>query len=281
MPEISSYERIEGCKKQLPSNPIESNKVLHICSQCTRTFKDINNFREHLFQEHGELGVNVRQCHLCSYATLLKSKYDCHIRCHLNNRVIRCQKCNYSTINIRHMSKHERQHSVSNTINTPVSNESPMREAKRARLETIDPSPDRNWSTTLYIDTQIKDEPLKTNDEQPTGFSSCFLTDQLLMPDNKKSQEKSQDTQILRSLQSFRSNSSYSTEELNCLPCTHQNSLVALRSNVWTLLRMLLPQLSFYYPSISMIDDETDHCIDRLVANLIQIPSYYGSYPSV
>ncbi|CAF5094950.1 unnamed protein product, partial [Rotaria socialis] len=32
------------------------------------------------------------------------------------------------------MSKHERQHSVSNTINTPVSNESPMREAKRARL---------------------------------------------------------------------------------------------------------------------------------------------------
>ena len=52
---------------------------MHICSQCTRTFKDINNFREHLFQEHGEFGVNVRQCHLCSYATLLKSKYDCHI----------------------------------------------------------------------------------------------------------------------------------------------------------------------------------------------------------
>jgi hypothetical protein len=63
----------------LRSNSIEPNKVLHICSQCTRTFKDINNFREHLFQEHGELGVNVRQCHLCSYATLLKSKYDCHI----------------------------------------------------------------------------------------------------------------------------------------------------------------------------------------------------------
>jgi len=63
----------------LRSNSIEPNKILHICSQCTRTFKDINNFREHLFQEHGELGVNVRQCHLCSYATLLKSKYDCHI----------------------------------------------------------------------------------------------------------------------------------------------------------------------------------------------------------
>lgn len=58
---------------------MESTKSIHICSQCTRTFKDINNFREHLFQEHGEIGVNVRQCYLCSYATLLKSKYDCHL----------------------------------------------------------------------------------------------------------------------------------------------------------------------------------------------------------
>lgn len=85
------------------------------------------------------------------------------------------------------MSKHERQHSVSNTS---MSNESPVREVKRARLETINPSPDRNWSTALYINTQIKDEPMKTTDEQQTGFSSCFLTDQLLMPDTKKSQEK-------------------------------------------------------------------------------------------
>jgi hypothetical protein len=61
------------------SSSIEPIKLGHICSQCPRTFKDINNFREHLFQEHGEIGVNVRQCHLCSYATLLKSKYDCHI----------------------------------------------------------------------------------------------------------------------------------------------------------------------------------------------------------
>ncbi len=89
------------------------------------------------------------------------------------------------------------------------------------------------------------------------------------------------DRQNLRSSQSFRSNSSYSTEELNCIPCIHQNNLIALRTNVWTLLRMLLPQLSFYYPSVSMIDDESDHCIDRLVANLIQIPSYYGPYPSI
>jgi hypothetical protein len=79
----------------------------------------------------------------------------------------------------------------------------------------------------------------------------------------------------------LRSNSSYSTEELNCLPCIHQNSLITLRTNVWTLLRMLLPQLSFYYPTISMIDYESDHCIDRLVANLIQIPSLYPSNSSV
>lgn len=49
---------------------------------------------------------------MCSYATLLKSKYDCHMRCHLNNKVIKCQRCNYSTINIRHMSKHERLHMI-------------------------------------------------------------------------------------------------------------------------------------------------------------------------
>ncbi|UJR30959.1 hypothetical protein I4U23_018471 [Adineta vaga] len=267
--------------KQLPTNSIESNKLLHICSQCTRTFKDINNFREHLFQEHGELGVNVRQCHLCSYATLLKSKYDCHIRCHLNNRVLRCQKCSYSTINIRHMSKHERQHSVSNST-TITTNDHSSREVKRARYESSNPSPHTNWSTTLYINTQIKDESIKTNDEQQTGFSSCFLTDKLLMPDNKRSLlsqiNKSDEIHNLRSLQS---NSSYSTEESNCNPCTHQNHLIALRTNVWTLLRMLLPQLSFYYPSISMIDYESDSCIDRLVANLIQIPSFYNSYSSV
>jgi hypothetical protein len=75
------------------------------------------------------------------------------------------------------MSKHERQHNVTTTI---VSNESPIRETKRARTENSNSSPDPNWSTTLYVNTQIKEE-------QQTGFSSCFLTDQLLMPDNKKS----------------------------------------------------------------------------------------------
>jgi hypothetical protein len=44
---------------------------------------------------------------------------------------------------------------------------------------------------------------------------------------------------------------------------------------------MLLPQLSFYYPSISMMDYDSDHCIDRLVANLIQIPTLYNSNSSV
>ena len=209
------------------------------------------------------------------------------------------------------MSKHERQHSVTNNIvNTTISNESPIREVKRARFENLNPSTTTNWSTALYVNTQIKDENVKTNDEPQSGFSSCFLTDQLLMPDTKKTfapppdkieyvlnlilmmcffslvllficSSLNSDTQNLRSLQSFRSNSSYSTEELSCIPCTHQNSLITLRSNVWTLLRMLLPQLSLYDSSISMIDDESDHFIDRLVANLIQIPSYYGSYPSV
>ena len=73
--------------------------------------------------------------------------------------------------NSRHMSKHERQHNATTT------NENPIRETKRARIENSDPS---TWSTTLYVNTEIKAE-------QQTGFSSCFLTDQLLMPDNKKS----------------------------------------------------------------------------------------------
>lgn len=88
------------------------------------------------------------------------------------------------------MSKHERQHSVSNASS---SNENPIREVKRARLEnenssspTMTTTTNNNWSTTLYVNTKIKDE-------QPTGFSSCFLTDQLLMPDPKKSHiEKSE-----------------------------------------------------------------------------------------
>ncbi|CAF1606764.1 unnamed protein product [Adineta ricciae] len=198
--------------------------------------------------------------------------------CHLNNRVLRCQKCSYSTINIRHMSKHERQHSVSNsTITTSSSNDHPNHEAKRARYESLNPSPHTSWSTALYVNTEIKDESSKTIREQPSGFSSCFLTDKLLMPDNKKT-DKSDEVHNLRSLQST---SSYSTEESSCSSCIHQTHLIALRTNVWTLLRMLLPQLSFYYPSISMIDYESDSCIDRLVANLIQIPSIYNSYSSV
>ena len=56
---------------------------------------------------------------------------------------------------------------------------------------------------------------------------------------------------------------------------------MTLRTNTWTLLRMLFPQLSFYYPSISMNDYESDHSIDRLVANLIQIPTLYNSHSNV
>ena len=75
------------------------------------------------------------------------------------------------------MSKHERQHNVTTTT---ISNENRVREIKRARIDNSNPSPNPNWSTILYVNTQIKDE-------QQTGFSSCFLTDQLLMPDTKKS----------------------------------------------------------------------------------------------
>lgn len=88
------------------------------------------------------------------------------------------------------MSKHERQHSVSNAnASASLSNENPSREVKRARIDnenSSSPTTNSNWSTALYVNTKIKDE-------QQTGFSSCFLTDQLLMPDTKKSHtEKSE-----------------------------------------------------------------------------------------
>ena len=90
------------------------NANSYLCQDCFRTFKDVNNFKEHRFQEHAIREYpNVKKCKLCSYATLLKSKYDCHMRCHLNNKIIRCNRCDYSTINIRHMSRHERMHMIS------------------------------------------------------------------------------------------------------------------------------------------------------------------------
>ena len=72
-----------------------------------------------------------------------------------------------------------------------------------------------------------------------------------------------------------------STDESHRIPCSHQNSLISLRSNVCSLLRILIPQFSLYYPSPLMIDYETDHSIDRLVANLIQIPSLSRPYPTI
>lgn len=114
------YEKIRSLS---PSNANKVSSLLaptHKCKECFRTFKDINNYKEHRFQEHQSTEFpNVRKCSMCSYATLLKSKYDCHMRCHLNNKVIKCHRCPYSTINIRHMSRHERMHMVaSNTGNT-------------------------------------------------------------------------------------------------------------------------------------------------------------------
>ncbi|CAF4950728.1 unnamed protein product, partial [Rotaria socialis] len=93
----------------------------------------------------------------------------------------------------------------------------------------------------------------------------------LLIPDEKKS---------LEDLQNSRSNSNYSTDELNHSACSHKNSLLSLRTNVWTLLRMLLPQLSLYQPSTLAAGYESDPSIDRLVVNLIQIPTFYKPYPS-
>jgi len=86
---------------------------------------------------------------------------------------------------------------------------------------------------------------------------------------------------LISNSQNSRSNSSCSTDQSHHIPCSHQNSLSSLRTNTLTLLQMLLPQISLYYPSTLMIDYESDHSIDRLVANLIKIPSFYRPYPSI
>lgn len=100
-----------------------------------------------------------------------------------------------SFIHFRHMSKHERQHNLSNMTTNHLTEENASREAKRARLEQDSPGSSASWST-LYVNTQMKDETNKSSDEpqtlppsvtQSNTFSSCFSTDKLLMPDQKKS----------------------------------------------------------------------------------------------
>jgi hypothetical protein len=68
------------------------------------------------------------------------------------------------------MSKHERQHSVSHVINTRIA------ETKRVRVEN---------TNAMNIDVE---ENVKLNDAQ-TVFSTCFLTEKILMPDNRQSIE--------------------------------------------------------------------------------------------
>lgn len=62
------------------------------------------------------------------------------------------------------MSKHERQHGLSHVENSTMS------EAKRPRLVNMN----TNYSTSL------------NKDEKSSTFSTCFLTDKLLTPDEKK-----------------------------------------------------------------------------------------------
>jgi ABC-type multidrug transport system fused ATPase/permease subunit len=73
----------------------------------------------------------------------------------------------------------------------------------------------------------------------------------------------------------------HTDKHVHHIPCSHENNLSILRTNILTLLRMLLPQILLYYPSTLTIDYESDQSIDQLVANLIQIPSFYRPYPSI
>lgn len=83
-----------------------------ICKSCTRSFKDRKNYKEHCYKAH-QINIAdkyVFKCCFCSYSTLLKSRYVSHNICHLNNQLLQCNKCDFSTINVRYMKKHERMH---------------------------------------------------------------------------------------------------------------------------------------------------------------------------
>jgi hypothetical protein len=84
-PSSSSDYLIDFNCKNFNTAASPSNSVMvtttHTCKDCLRSFKDVNNYKEHRFQEHQITDYpNIRKCSMCSYATLLKSKYDCHMR---------------------------------------------------------------------------------------------------------------------------------------------------------------------------------------------------------
>jgi len=185
--ERKKYERKNAKFSSISSSTSSSNMSaqLHKCQDCSRSFKDVNNYKEHRFQEHRITGyANVRKCSLCSYATLLKSKYDCHMRCHLNNKVIKCNKCDYSTINIRHMSRHERMHMSLNKIGV-------LDESKSVQTSSLFNTPTTNQHTNLKNsndDNEVKNRKKlsKLKRIQKQMFKSKHVKSELLGKMNKK-----------------------------------------------------------------------------------------------
>lgn len=85
---------------------------IYICKQCLRSFKDLKNYKEHCFKVH-QLNIkekHIFKCSLCSYNTLIKSRYYAHMTSHLNNQIIRCSRCDFSTINKRDITSHNLWH---------------------------------------------------------------------------------------------------------------------------------------------------------------------------
>lgn len=77
----------------------------------------------------------------------------------------------YIVFSFRHMSKHERQHSTSHVADVTSI------ESKRARLMNMNSN---------YSAATDPDENKKINDEK-ASFSTCFLTDKILMPQETRS----------------------------------------------------------------------------------------------
>lgn len=283
-----------------------SSSTTHLCKDCFRTFKDINNYKEHRFQEHNITDYpNIRKCNMCSYATLLKSKYDCHMRCHLNNKVIKCNRCDYSTINIRHMSRHERMHMMSHSstknysafsvikkkyLKKPVQSKETKNEKseKNVNFEAIktliahhldkqkDPEVNESVSCMLTPPTSIQSNassPISSTKYTP--ISPPPLTPNYHTIDQNLSQFYHRQFPLFPFYQNFPINyDSLSHFHSSNGFCRYTNELEYLRKNVYKLLNYLMPHVVQMFnldPNSIEKSQQIDKLIDYLLLNKIDI----------
>ncbi|RNA24510.1 hypothetical protein BpHYR1_006303 [Brachionus plicatilis] len=286
-----------------------STATSHLCKDCFRTFKDINNYKEHRFQEHSITDYpNIRKCSMCSYATLLKSKFDCHMRCHLNNKVIKCNRCDYSTINIRHMSRHERMHMMPHTKNCSAFSVIKKKYLKKP-VENREVKSEKNVNFEA-IKNLIAQHLDKQKDSESAESGSCLLTPPTSIQSNSSSPSHhsaapkycpiSPPPPLAPNLHSVDHNLSQFYQPFALFPfyqkfpiqydtshmlphfhspdgfCRYTSELEYLRKNVYKLLSYLMPHVvQMFNLDLNSIEksQQIDMLLDYLLLNKIEIGS--------